>query len=306
MHWGQIKTLFIICFLLLDIYLFYLVMLKQDEADIGVLSKEDVSIEQQLEQNNISIEVELPEAPPDEAFISISQKSLVEEELEQLDQLENQEIEVVDDKLIVSKFDTPIPVPEDMNGEMIHSILQSHVLYPSEYMYDSWNKELNILIFFQIKNDRPVYFNQNGIILVYLNAENEMVAYTQSILGDHITRNEEKPLIDPLMAVTTLYDNNQLMWGETVNGIDMGYHMMLPLDNGVHVLVPTWKVTINEGKNRYVNAVERLVFPVNDEELLMETVQSNLEKIRQIEGNEDFETMMIQLLNSKIQTFKSE
>ncbi|SHF97349.1 two-component system regulatory protein YycI [Ornithinibacillus halophilus] len=306
MHWGQIKTLFILCFLLLDIYLLYLVMVKQEEADIDTKTNPEVSIEQQLESENIVIDTELPKDPDDEAFISINQRRFSEDDLEQIEKLNNQQTKVVEDKFIISIFEEPVALPEDPGEDIISSIVQNNVVYPTEYEFDSWNKDLNVLVFFQKKNDRPVYFNQNGMILVFLDNENKMIGYTQSMLGEPSVRNDKKPLIKPIRAIKVLYDNLQLGWGETVTDIEMGYHMMLPLDNGVHVLVPTWKVTVDENKNRYVNAVERFVFPVNDNEMLIDAIETTIERVRLIEDEAELKMDLIQWLNSKIQEIESE
>src|SRR5699024_6481156 len=84
MQWNQIKTIFILCFLVLDVYLLIKFIDKQEQTDLGVLEHENTSIEQQLASEDIS----LPELPTDieeeEHYISVSPREFSEDDLEKL------------------------------------------------------------------------------------------------------------------------------------------------------------------------------------------------------------------------------
>src|SRR5690625_3402548 len=80
MQWGQIKTLLIASFLILNIYLFIQFMEKKEEADIGILEQHTSSIEEQLRDDGITYG-ELPDEEYEETFISVEQYEFTEEEL---------------------------------------------------------------------------------------------------------------------------------------------------------------------------------------------------------------------------------
>ncbi|MUK88165.1 hypothetical protein GMD78_07125 [Ornithinibacillus sp. L9] len=299
MQWGQIKTLFILCFLLLDIYLLFLFIEKEKVDNLSTLDSPELSIEETLESENITISDDLPEDQPDEAYLSVRQKQFSDEETEMLMDLDNQVSEIISRNFIVSQFEDPIPIPEDSTNEEVSQIVQSNVLFAGEYAFESWNKELNIITFFQKKNDRTIYFNQNGLLLVYLNDDNEMIAYSQSLLDEQESNNEKRSLIEPLYAIGALYNDNLLYPGEEVTEVEIGYHTMLPLDNGIQVFVPTWKVTVNENRNHYVNASESIIFSNNEDEFIEEAINRSLEKVRTIEGKTELKESMVRILLEK-------
>src|SRR5699024_6181071 len=103
MQWSQIKTLFILCFLVLNIYLLYLVIDKQKEADIGIIEREDATIEEQLESEDITY-IDLPEVKDEEPFLSVEQKVFDSEDASSLDEFSNQDAAIFDENIFISVF----------------------------------------------------------------------------------------------------------------------------------------------------------------------------------------------------------
>lgn len=201
MQWNQIKTLFILCFLVLNIYLLYLLLDKQKEADIGVIEREDATLEEQLESENITYG-DLPDAEDKEAFLSVKQKKFEKEDKKDLDDFSNQESIILDDNFIISEYKDPIKIPSDASAGTLSNLIKNDMLYSEEYEFWSWNEQFNVLVFFQEKNERPIYFNRNGIILVFLNEKNEAISYVQTMLGDTEEAEDKKSLIQPIKAST--------------------------------------------------------------------------------------------------------
>src|SRR5699024_5125305 len=84
MHWGQIKTLLIFSFLILDVYLFVQFLDKKEVADIGIIEHEPSTIEEQLTSESIAI-TDLPKQTHEESYISVNQHLFTEEELSSQD-----------------------------------------------------------------------------------------------------------------------------------------------------------------------------------------------------------------------------
>src|SRR5699024_11318478 len=82
MQWGQIKTLFILCLLILNVYLFYQFIDKQNESDLRVKEAPDSSIEAKLKNENIKVG-ELPQEEKRESFISVKQRTLTDDRSEE-------------------------------------------------------------------------------------------------------------------------------------------------------------------------------------------------------------------------------
>lgn len=277
---------------------------KQNEADIGVLERENPQIEEQLESEDIKYG-DLPSIEDKESFLSVEQKSFDKQNRKSLESFKNQKATIIDKTFIMAAFDKPIKIPEDANADKIDSLVKTDLLYSDEYKFWSWNKEYNVLIFFQEKKDRPIYFNQNGLFLVFLNEKNEATSYTQTMLGEAEEEEEKKTLIQPIKAIETLYLTNQLNSGEEVTNMKMGYHTRVPLPDGVQVFVPTWKVNIDNERNYFVNAIEGFTFSGNDSEFLLEAFESNLVMIREAtidkKDDEEIKDTVIDELDKRIE-----
>lgn len=300
MQWSQIKTLFILCFLVLDVYLLFQFFDKQSEADLGVLERQDSPIEEQLKEENIKIGT-LPEDESDESFLSVKPKTFTKSELKKLDNLKDQKAISINQNFIISEFEKPVPLSSSDSKEKIEETVKKSILFPDEYKLWNWNKDMNVLIFFQEKNERPIYFNQNGMILVFLNDDDEMVSYTQTMLGKAESRAEKKTLIKPLKAIETLYKANELNAGDEITKVDMGFHTRVPLPNGVQVFVPTWKVSVNDEKDYFVNAIEGFTFSGEEKEFISDVITTDIENIRALKDHEALKDKVLKKLEEKLE-----
>src|SRR5690625_2956775 len=300
MQWSQIKTLFILCFLVLDVYLLFQFFDKQSEADIGVLERQDSPIEEQLEAENIKVP-KLPEDVSDESFLSIKMKTFIEDELKKLKNFKNQEAIVLNSNFILSGFKDPVSLPSSGTKDKIESLVKKSILFSEEYKFWSWNKDMNVLIFFQEKAERPIYFNQNGMILVFLNDDNEMIFYTQTMLGEAEPRAEKKTLIKPIKAIETLYKANELRSGDEITKVDIGFHTRVPLENGIQVFVPTWKVSINDEKEYFVNAIEGFVFSGDENKFLTDVITTDIGSINQLKDRKELKESILNQLEQRLE-----
>src|SRR5690625_1227832 len=298
MQWKQIKTIFIVCFLILDIYLLVQFLDKRGQADIGIIERQESSIEEQLEAEDITYG-KLPEEESEESFISVKQKKFPDDEFKEISDLKNQKTIVIDKKMIVSQFEKPISISPNQSRDKIESIAKDTFIYPDEYTLWNWNEDMNVLIFFQEKKDRPVYYNHNGLVLIFLNDDHEMEFYVQTMLEDADDRHEPQSLIEPLKAIETLYEHQELEQGDDITTVDIGLHTRVPLEDGVPVFVPTWKVTVYDDQNYFVNAMEVFIFSSNEVSFLEDTIEMITEQIQSLE-DEDLLEDILSFLNQRI------
>src|SRR5699024_4157797 len=92
-------------------------------------------------------------------------------------------------------------------------------------------------------------------------------------------KEEKRKLIEALQAVEVLYGVNQLNPGDEITQANLGFYTRTPFLSGVQVFVPTWKVTVNDEKHYFVNALEGLPFPSDDRDFLNRVIEDELEKI---------------------------
>ncbi|ENH95952.1 hypothetical protein J416_13279 [Gracilibacillus halophilus YIM-C55.5] len=247
MQWGQIKTLFILCFLVLDAFLLYH-FLKEDNSVISTIPEYG---EEENLRNNITGLDNIPEEPGEASMLHAQRKKLTTTDKQELQELPNQTTMVINDYFIVSQLDDPVPI--NVEGEMAN--LREHIWNDSEYQYSGKDETNQRLIFFQ-QIENPIFYNLSGAIIVQLNSDGEMTHYAQALLKKSEEQPEPEELISPMEPVTNLYKNNELSSGNEITNVQMGYQNLLPLPNGVQVLAPTWEITVNNNKSIYVNATE--------------------------------------------------
>lgn len=299
MQWDQIKTLLILSFLILNIYLLVQFTEKQEQADLSVLEHTESTIEDQLEAENIKIP-NLSNKKYNETFISVAPKLIVNDELKKLKELKNQDNEVIQNRLIVSKIDEPIKVSEKSNQENLNNLLDELVLFPDSYSLWEWNEQANMIVYFQEKFDRPIYYNQSGLVLLYLNEQNEITHYTQTVLGEDEENEDSRDLITSMRAIETLYDSDKLESNDEITSVEMGFHTRVPLDSGVQVFAPTWEVEVNDESRYFVNAIEEVIFASEHEKFFKETLMNIKEKVGLIENKKIDQEKLLEILDKKI------
>ncbi|MDY0394694.1 two-component system regulatory protein YycI [Virgibacillus halophilus] len=100
-------------------------------------------------------------------------------------------------------------------------------------------------------------------------------------------------------AVGKLYENNQLNSGDEVSEIKIGYHTVVPLTNGVQVFAPTWKLTVNDKRSYFVNAIEGVVISKDDVSFLGEAVKFIKTKLQQVDDDKAAGKEMRKMLTEK-------
>lgn len=280
MQWGQIKTLFIVCFLILDVFLILQFFEKTEQAQIGLLP--DSTQEEQLEAENITLG-DLPEESIKETYISAKRYVFNEEDQKKIDEtLEKQTYKLFNNgTILLSEFEEPISVNVEGSKEDISAKVKEQILFGENYEYWGYNKEANKLLFFQSYKNDPIFFNESGVVIVYLNEEQEMVRYVQTMLDEFSNTGEKQELIKPKQAALTLFSRNELYSGDNVSEMNLGYYTLVPLSNGLQVFAPTWKITVNGERQYYVNAMEGQMISMDESTFVEDTIQNLLNQIEQ-------------------------
>lgn len=264
MQWGQIKTLFILCFLILDIFLLHHYI---NNPNTEYEYTEDFPIEENV-RNNVNGLNHLPaESPAEEAMLYAKRKVFSDVELTEIAALPNQTSLVIDGHLLLSNFENPLAINVEENPQA----LAENIWQFEQYQYFGKDEASNTYIFFQ-EIDRPIYFNLSGVLLVQVNEEEEVTRYIQTILEKTEDQPNPEEINTPFEALTGLYFNEGFITSgdEITKEVTLGYHNLLPLPNGVQVLAPTWEFETNEESYFYVNAIESHLTYRNTKEFIDE------------------------------------
>lgn len=299
MHWGQIKSILILSFFILDVYLFAQFLEKKEQADIGVLEQQLSTVEEQLQDDSITFS-DLPEETHEETFISVEQQRFSNQDLKRDKPKVQQEPHIISGTMIVSKLKDSEKI-KNVTSDNALDVFNDAVYYADEYDYWGWNETYNVVLFFQNKLDRPIYFNQNGLVMAILNDKDEIVSYVQTMLGEEESLADKRQLIEPLTAIEKVYENGELYPNDDITKVNIGFHTRVPFESGVQVFAPTWKVNVNDEKDYFVNAIEGFMFSTEEEEFIEEVIKHIIRKSEASKEREDAVDDIIKDLEDRLQ-----
>nr|WP_253288818.1 two-component system regulatory protein YycI [Amphibacillus sp. MSJ-3] len=198
-----------------------------------------------------------------------------------LDELSKQQIVVIDDYYLFSRFDEPVAFDfEDQESD-----LGEYVLNGDRYSYWGELESARMLVFFQ-QIEYPIFYNQNAILLIQLNADGNMTQYIQTSLTTAGEPAEERSLIKQYDAVYRLYHHsNALETGDTITNVSLGYHNFVSLPNGEQLLNPTWDIQVNDNAHHFINAIEGHNYPQKNY-FFQETISELVKLLEQSESDQ--------------------
>ncbi|WP_039074912.1 two-component system regulatory protein YycI [Bacillus sp. MSP13] len=269
MEWNKTKSIFIVAFLILDIFLGYQFFQKwQSTSKDYEVIKNDV--EHDMKADHITYEGLNKEAT--EGYrITANQKAFTKDEIEALkDQKPLMEMPSDDRKVttLKMKFTNPIALSKKKIEDDAEALVSSKIQDGEKYKLWKVNKSQKEIIFFQTYEGHYIYqqtdtsSNMIGQVILRLNDKNEVVSYDQTTL-DTFKQIQKESLITEMDAVELLYYQNQLKEYSTIKSVKFGYVAQYPLTS-TQVLAPVWRITVEYDKK--VNGEKKTVqeyFTVN-------------------------------------------
>lgn len=257
LDWNKTKTIFIIVFSILNVFLVTLYLNRYNDG-IDIEKANDIPIEDQLFVDNIKV-------PKAEALIK--QASYVSGKVhmfnqEEIEKLTNQTAVVKNNYQLFSTFKEPLPITEE---NTIEKLLKENIISGSSYGLWKEDEENNSATFFQKVNNRLVYHNSNAKVVAYWNDDKELIGYEQTLLDNLEDFNKPQNLLSTTQAINALYFKLLLKPNSTVKEIKLGYST-LALEAETQVFAPTWHLNVElaDGteEDHFVNAVEGRVIEI--------------------------------------------
>ncbi|ARV45881.1 transcriptional regulator [Bacillus subtilis] len=269
MEWNKTKSIFIVAFLILDIFLGYQFFQKwQATSKEYEVIKNDV--EHDMKADHITYEGLNKEAT--EGYrITANQKTFTKEEIEALkDQKPLMDMPSDDHKVtsLKMKFTNPIALSKKNIEDDAQTLVSSNIQDGEKYKLWKVDKSKKEIVFFQTYEGHYIYqktdnsSNMIGQVVLHLNAKNEVVTYDQTTL-ETFKQIQKESLITEMDAVELLYYQNQLKEYCTIKSVKFGYVAQYPLTS-TQVLAPVWRITVEYDKK--VNGEKKTVqeyFTVN-------------------------------------------
>ncbi|MCH1626758.1 two-component system regulatory protein YycI [Ferdinandcohnia quinoae] len=263
MDWSKTQTLFIITFLVLNVFLGYQLIEKKNSSQLDLLK--ELSIDEQLAGQEITYEP-LPKEPKEGTYISGKIKLFTKEDVEKL---KNQEVNYDSGALLQGVFKEPIKLLSLKDDALITQVVKENIISGDSYEIWKVDEELGRIILFQHYKNQVIFnqissvdgmamvnqfINLSGVLVLNFNKNHEIVSYQQTLLTD-FKEFEKEEIQTPIKTLGILLGNGHLKWGSHVSKMEIGYYPLVPLSES-QVLTPTWHIVVDDKKDIYVNAIE--------------------------------------------------
>ncbi|MFF2450707.1 two-component system regulatory protein YycI [Neobacillus sp. NPDC058068] len=260
MDWSKIKTIFIITFLILDVYLLFQFMKIRDANKYEVAN--EASFEEKLKADEIQYN-DLPKAPIKDQYLSAKPKIFIKADFAKL---KGQSATIMDQgsKLQVT-LEKPLQLSSKFEPAELSGFLKENVLYGEHYQFWEKDDKKNTITFFQQYDNFTLYQNINGMITFTYNADNQIVSYQQSYLEGFEKLTAKEDILLPLKAIETLHQKGMLKPKSKITKVELGYSTLIQLAAS-QVLAPTWRFVVNDKESLFVNAFEGQIIDFKSDE----------------------------------------
>ena len=297
MDFKKIENIFLVTFLLLNIYLLVSYFNRSDIQQ-ATSTPDQVNLIREMQQ----IGIELPmfvEEKREIYYVQADSNDLLEKNV---DKLENQAGSIGDDgTLYTSILSDPIELqgnPEEGFTEGDYEKLDSFisngsVLFGEEYDFLRYDRSQNRFVYIQKVEEIPVADGTSEISLFY-GGDGNIISYQQTYAGPMIPQGATQPTITDRQAVEVLFTNNEISSNSVISKPILTYYRTLHLED-LSMYGPVWYVPIEDTNGERilrVDALERTIIKepatplVPEEEETEETEEIEDENSEADEGEE--------------------
>jgi len=254
LDWSKIKNIFIISFLILDLYLIYELFKVVESNEYNVKAETESSVEMRLKADEIEY-ISLPKNYVEDYYLKAKPKTFTTEDTQKTI-LSNQAVTINNGTEIESFLKEPIKVTEKFAVTDLSSFIKENVLYGDQYQFWKKSNDGSSIVYTQQYKEKNLFENHNAMLTFYINEQNEIYSYTQTYLEEIQELSNAEKIIQPIKAIETLYMKGELPSKSKITAVELGYYTLVPLSDTTQVLNPAWCFVV-EGKGRlYVSAFE--------------------------------------------------
>lgn len=289
MDWSKTKTIFIIVFSILNVFLYSVYINNyNEEQELEVLGESN--IESDLKNANISVG-NLPVSTEKVTYVSGKINTFDNFDFDQV--TKNQIITVSDNLIIEGTMKKPEKL-EALNEKTLTEFLKRTVFKGEEYRLWQINKSAREATFFQVMNDKTIFYNQSATIKVYWSEKGEITKYEQTMFGSLKAVGEKSMLIKPIQAIKTIFEKGYLKDHTTISFVNLGYSTLVPLTE-TQVLSPTWHIRAmvpdENGRKKqqdfFVNAVDNQILDIEKNIQFKNKAATDVEYKERVRSNVD-------------------
>ncbi|SFS36692.1 two-component system regulatory protein YycI [Marininema halotolerans] len=233
MEWSKAKSILIVAFLALNIFLAsQLLHARTEQSRDGQATNTREELTEIATEADITILGKIPEDPPQ---VNILQGSVVSFKEPWVHDAEGRWVQT---------FDPPIKVSGDRE-----KILERYVDNLDRYAFQPNESNSKHQVYYQRYGKRLIF---DGKLEANWKDENHLVSLHQSRLTIGSQDSAKRAGVSATTTLINLIEKGQIQKKETVVDIQLGYHSQ-SYDNQVRVLQPMWRIQTNK-HTFYVNA----------------------------------------------------
>jgi regulatory protein YycI of two-component signal transduction system YycFG len=249
--WSKIKTIFILTFLILDVYLLFQFMKIRDANKYEIIT--EASIEDKLKADEIKLNVDLPKAPIKDQYLSAKPKVFTKEDTAKL----KGQTSLLKEPTATLQVTLEKPIQLNSKFELaeLTPFVRDNVLYGEQYQFWEKNDKKNTITYFQQYGNMLLYKNISGMITFHINSDNQIYYYEQTYLEDIETLTAKEVILPPLKALEALHQKGVLKPKSKITKIELGYSTLIQLAAS-QALAPTWRFVVDDKESHFVNAFE--------------------------------------------------
>lgn len=264
MDWSKTKTIFIVVFSILNVFLYSLYIDRYTEAE-QIQPLPESTIDEKLRGDNITYSA-LPEVSEDKPYVRGESKSFAESDVD-IDGIVN----VLEERMLQTTYDEPVDLEGDKEDALL-AFVEEEVPESSEYTLWKIDEDQNQAVFFQQIAGIPLFHSKGGQLTVFWDENDAVIGFEQTLFDNIIENEERKKLIPPLEAIHTLYQKSLLATNSRITEAELGYSTHVQVSENRQMFVPTWRIRVKDSEgeevDHFVNAIKDGVIELNkkDEE----------------------------------------
>ena len=273
MDWNKTKSIFIVVFLILNVFLYSQYLSSYNEAQkVEVLSEK--KIDAMLEDDNIRYS-HLPDNIESAPYISTKVRVFTSADT----LTSNTQVgKIIDNKMLRVTFLKPIGLGNTITRENLNEFARMYIKNGGNYTLWEIDEEKRTALLFQKVNNQTFYYNLNGYVRINWNEKNEITEYEQTMLEKVEALEQQETILPPIKVLELLYTRNLLKPDSQVTSMKLGYSTFVQITE-TQVFTPTWEVRVkpDNGKEEvfFINAVAGKVIEIGFEEKTKSDVPKN-------------------------------
>jgi regulatory protein YycI of two-component signal transduction system YycFG len=261
MDWSKIKTIFILTFLILDVYLLFQFMKIRDANNYEVIT--ETSFEQRLKDEEIKIDVELPKTQIKAQYLSAQPKTFTKSDVTKL----KGQLPTLKEPgtTLQAQLEKPFQISDKFVPTELASFVKDNILFGDQYQFGEKDDKKNTITYYQQFENFPLYKNINGMIIFTVNSDKQIVSYQQTYLEEIEKLAVKEEILQPMKAIETLHQKGELKPKAEITKVELGYSTLIQLAAS-QVLAPTWHFVVNDKDSLFVNAFEGQIIQFSSDE----------------------------------------